>query len=98
MSIPMEKSLKNLEKIIEKTRDESQKTRLEEVVKIISKNRKKIWLRTKTGKPYAEKALIITEKLVSQFESKPMEVILNELENHVVAIQEESSRRNMVVT
>jgi len=98
MSTPMEKSLQNIEKIIEKTRDESYKTRIEKVAKIISQNRKKIWLRTKTGKPYAEKTLSITEKLVSQFMSDQIEATLNELEEHVKIIQEESSRRSMVVT
>jgi hypothetical protein len=98
MSIPMEKSLENLGKILEKTKDESYKIRLEEAVKIISQNRKKIWLRTKTGKPYAEKTLKITEKLVNQFESELMEAILDELEDQVTIIQDESSRRSMVVT
>ena len=94
----MEKSLDNLWKILEKTRDESHRRKLEKAAKIISQNRKKIWLRTKTGKPFAEKTLKITEKLVNQLEPSLLETILDELEDQVTIIQDESSRRSMVVT
>lgn len=98
MSIPMEKSLENLWKILEKTRDESHRRGLKEAIKIISQNEKKIWLRTKTGKPYAEKTLKITEKLVNQLESNLFKAVLDELTDQVNIIQDESSRRSMVVT
>ena len=98
MSIPMEKSLDNLWKILEKIRDESHRRKLEKAVKIISQNRNKIWLRTKTGKPYAEKTLKITEKLVNHLESNLLETIIDELEHQVTIIQDEGNRRSMVVT
>lgn len=98
MSKPMEESLENLKKVLEKSVDESQINRIKEAAKIISQNRKKIWLRTKTGKPFAEKTQMITEKLVNQVETEVMEHILIELEEQVTIIQEESSRRSMVVT
>ena len=98
MSKPMEKALENLEKILEKTRDESHQTRLEEVTKLVSTNSKKIWLRTKTGKPFAENTFKITEKIVSQFESEITEAALTKLEEQVTLIHEESGRRSMVVT
>jgi hypothetical protein len=94
----MEKSLQNIEKIIEKTKDESYRSRLKNAAKIISQNRKKIWLRTKTGKPFAEKTFTITEQLVLQSECKVFIDTLNELEDQVRTIHEESIRRSMVVT
>ena len=92
MSAPLEKALENIDSVFEKA-DESAKKRLEAARKIISQNRKKIWLRTKAGKPMAEKTESITGKLASEMESA-----LDELEAQVAKIQEESRRRSMVVT
>ena len=99
MSVPMEKALENLDNVIEKMSDESVRERLGEARKIISQNRKKIWLRTKTGKPMAEETQAITEKIVSAREgSDEMEPVLSELEAQMGKIREESRRRSMVVT
>jgi hypothetical protein len=88
----MEKALENIDSVFDKA-DESAKERLEAARKVISQNRKKIWLRTKAGKPMAEKTEAITEKLESEMESA-----LEELEAQVAKIKEESRRRSMVVT
>ncbi len=99
MSVPMEKALENLDNVIEKISDESVRERLGEARKVISQNRKKIWLRTKTGKPMAEETQMITEKIVSAREgSEEMEPVLSELEAQMGKIREESRRRSMVVT
>ncbi len=99
MSVPMEKALENLDNVIEKISDESVRERLVEARKVISQNRKKIWLRTKTGKPMAEETQAITEKIVSAMEgSEEMEPVLSELEAQMGKIREESRRRSMVVT
>jgi len=99
MSVPMEKALENLDNVIEKISDESVRERLGEARKVISQNRKKIWLRTKTGKPMAEETQTITEKIVSAREgSEEMELVLFELEAQMGKIREESRRRSMVVT
>ncbi len=99
MSVPMEKALENLDNVIEKISDESVRERLGEARKVISQNRKKIWHRTKTGKPMAEETQMITEKIVSAKEgSEEMEPVLSELEAQMGKIREESRRRSMVVT
>ena len=95
MSVPMEKALENLDSILEKISDESVKERLSETRKIIFQNRKKIWLRTKTGKPMAEETQAVTEKIL---EASDIESVLLELEANVTKITEESRRRSMVVT
>jgi Tfp pilus assembly protein FimV len=95
----MEKALENLDNVIEKISDESVREQLGEARKVISQNRKKIWLRTKTGKPMAEETQAITEKIVSTMEgSEEMESVLSELEAQTGKIREESRRRSMVVT
>jgi len=99
MSVPMEKALENLEGVIEKASDETVRQRLGEAKKIISQNRKMIWLRTKTGKPMAEETLAVTEKIVSAMEgSSDIDSTLSELEAQADKIREESRRRSMVVT
>ena len=88
MSTPMEKALENLDRVIEKVSDEAAKKRLGEA-------RKKIWLRTKTGKPMALETQAVTENIL---EASDIEYALSELEAHVDKITEESRRRSMVVT
>ena len=95
MSVPMEKALENLDRMIDKISDESVRERFDEARKVISQNRKKIWLRTKTGKPMAEETLAVSEKIL---EASDIEPALSELEAHVGEIREESRRRSMVVT
>ncbi|MFA9495886.1 MAG: hypothetical protein ACERKS_08200 [Candidatus Bathyarchaeota archaeon] len=99
MSVPMEKALENLDGVIEKASDETDKERLGKARKVIWQNRKKIWLRTKTGKPMAEETLAVTEKIVAAMDGSPdIEVSLSELEAQADKIREESRRRSMVVT
>lgn len=94
MSAPMEKAVENLDNVIERVTDESIKERLNHVKKIVSQNRKKIWLRTKSGKPIAEETLAFTEKLLKQVEDST----IAELEVQAYKIEEESRRRSMIVT
>ncbi len=95
MSVPMEKALENLDSVIEKVSDESVRERLGEARKVISQNRKKIWLRTKTGKPMAEESLALTEKIL---EASDIEPALSRHKENVGMQREESRRRSMVVT
>lgn len=94
MSVPIENAVENLGSVIEKVTDESIKNRILKVQKILSQNRKKIWLRTKTGKPMAEETLSLTNTLLNNYEDS----ILVELESQAELIEEESRRRDMVVT
>ncbi len=99
MSAPIEKALENLDSAIEKVSDETVRQRLSEARKVISQNRKKIWLRTKTGKPMAEETLGVTEKIFSAVDGPAgIESALSELEAQADKIREESRRRSMVVT
>ena len=94
MSVQMEKAVENLESVKVQVTDESVKTRIVKVQKILSQNRKKIWLRTKKGKPMAEETLDLTNKLVNKFD----ESVISDLESQAYKIEEESRRRDMVVT
>ena len=94
MSEPIQKAVENLDSVIEQVTDEAVKNRILKVQKILSQNRKKIWLRTKSGKPMAEETLSLTNKLVNKFE----DTVLVELESQAEKIEEESRRRSMVVT
>jgi hypothetical protein len=94
MSEHIQKAVENLDSVIEQVTDESIKSRILKVQKILSQNRKKIWLRTKSGKPMAEETLSLTNKLVNKFE----DTVLVELESQAEKIEEESRRRSMVVT
>jgi hypothetical protein len=94
MSQPLEKAIENLDTVIVQVTDDTVKDRILGVQKILSQNRKKIWLRTKKGKPMAEETLALTESYVN----KPEDSILAELETQAETIEEESRRRSMVVT
>ena len=101
MSAPMEAAKSNIEQAAEQTTDEGVKERLSKAAKIISQNRNKIWLRTKTGKPIAEKAETITAKLLTYTEdsaSPEFNAAVVEVEDVAKTIAEESRRRSMVVT
>ena len=102
MSEPMEAAKSNILKAMETQLDEGVKERLGNAAKIISQNRNKIWLRTKTGKPIAEKALSVTEELLTLTEGSPSADQLNaavlQVESVAKEIAEESRRRSMVVT
>lgn len=97
----MEAAKSNILKAMETQLDEGIKERLGSAAKIISQNRNKIWLRTKTGKPIAEKAETVTAKLLTYTEdsaSPEFNAAVVEVEDVAKMIAEESRRRSMVVT
>lgn len=94
MSQPMEKAVENLDTVIEQVSNEEIINRVTGVKKILSQNRKKIWLRTKIGKPMAEETLALTDQLLNNYDDST----LTELEAQADKINEESRRRDMVVT
>ncbi|MBD3205792.1 hypothetical protein GF319_05535 [Candidatus Bathyarchaeota archaeon] len=99
MSEYMESAIEKLEKIADKVEDEEIKQRIIKVNETLSQNRKKIWLRTKTGKPMAEGILKYSDNLVISInDQSEIEEPLAELEAKVKEIEEESRRRSMVVT
>jgi hypothetical protein len=77
-------------------------SRLSYVRKILIKNEKKIWLRTKKGQKMLSDVKKVADKIsLSQIDIKGFnffETELNELENLVSIIEDESRKRNMVVT
>ena len=99
MSEQMESAKLNLEKLMLDMEDDELKQRINDVSGIISRNRKKIWLRTKTGKPLAEDIERSSVELVNSVRKQSgIEEALGELEAKAKNIEEESRRRSMVVT
>ena len=95
----MESAKLTLEKLMLDMEDDELKQRINDVSGIISRNRKKIWLRTKTGKPLAEDIERSSVELVNSVRKQSgIEEALGELEAKAKNIEEESRRRSMVVT
>jgi hypothetical protein len=69
-------------------------TRLENIDKLITRNQGKIWLRTRSGKPMAEKLVDASVKVLENLES----IDLDELEKVIKEIDDESEKRSMIVT
>ena len=65
--------------------------------KLITQNQAKIWLRTRSGKPLAEKLEATAIKTLQELESDSLDQI-DELFEAAKEIDEESQRRSMVVT
>ena len=99
MSQPMNNAKEIVEKLIEKVEKENHTEQLQNISKLIDQNKAKIWLRTRSGKPMAEKmettAQMVWEKLG---EGSDINETLNELMIVAKEIDEESQRRSMVVT
>jgi hypothetical protein len=99
MSKEMETAKENLETIIDDISDPDLKERISEIHRIISQNRKKIWLRTKTGKPMAEDMEKFSLNFVNSMKnSSDTEEAVKDLEAQAIKIEEETRRRSMVVT
>jgi hypothetical protein len=95
----METAKENLEKILDEVSDPDLKERISEIHRIISQNRKKIWLRTKTGKPMAEEVEKSSLNFVNSIKnSSDIEEAVKDLESQARKIEEETRRRSMVVT
>lgn len=105
MSQHMKQANEIIEKIIkelEKTEDSSKEVlivRLQTINKLISQNQSKIWLRTRSGKPMAEKINKAASKVLKRFEEDTeISETLDAIESVAKEIDEESQRRSMVVT
>ncbi len=77
-------------------------SRLESVRSVLIRNEKKIWLRTKKGRgvlaDVSEAAERLRGALVSSGERDTVDAALGDVETLARAIDEESRKRNMVVT
>lgn len=105
MSQQMKQANEIVEKIIkevEKTEDSSKEVllvRLKVINKLISQNQNKIWLRTRSGKPLAEKINKAAAEGLSRFEEgTEISETLDAIESVAKEIDEESQKRSMVVT
>ena len=80
----------------------SYRLRLDKVLNIIVENESKIWLRTRVGEPMLTELQDSLEKenniLESEVISEGFEIFLREIEAKALKIDEESRRRDMVVT
>ncbi len=76
--------------------------RLESVRSVLIRNEKKIWLRTKKGRgmlaDVSEAAERLMKSLASSGELDSIEAAIGDVETLARAIEEESRKRNMVVT
>ena len=77
-------------------------SRLESVRSVLIRNEKKIWLRTKKGRgmlaDVSEAAERLLKSLSSSGELDAVDAALGDVETLARAIEEESRKRNMVVT
>ncbi len=77
-------------------------SRLESVRRVLIRNEKKIWLRTKKGRgviaEVSEAAERLMKSLASSGELDAVEAALSDVETLARAIEEETRKRNMVVT
>ena len=99
MSQPMNKAKDTVGKIINKNSDTSLLEQLKTIDKLITQNEAKIWLRTRSGKPMAEK-METTASMVLQKQEEGADLAepINMLMSVAKEIDEESQRRSMVVT
>ncbi len=70
---------------------------LKTIDKLIAQNQSKIWLRTRSGKPMAEKMETVAVNALKQIEAGSLENF-DDLFEVAKEIDEESQRRSMVVT
>ena len=76
--------------------------KLEVSQRLVVQNQTKIWLRTKSGKPMAEELLKVAsnllEKIKKEYTSEEIIILISQIESKIMEINEESQRRNMIVT
>ena len=99
MSQQMNKAKEIVEKIIKEieannSEKEALLAKLQEIDKLIARNQSKIWLRTRSGKPMAEKLENAAIKALEELKS----LDLDELEAVTKEIDAESEKRSMIVT
>lgn len=108
MSLEMSSVKEILEKIINKINSRGNKSneelllKLEASQRLVVQNQTKIWLRTKSGKPMAEELLKVAsnllEKIKKEYTSEEEIILISQIESKIMEIDEESQRRNMIVT
>ena len=94
MSQQMKNAKETVEQIIAKTSDPDKKQQLQKIDKLITLNLDKIWLRTKSGKPMAEKIETVSNTALERLDSESFDL----LESVAKEIDEETQKRNMIVT
>jgi len=104
MSQQLSEAKETVEKIIKqiesgnKPSKESQLDQLRNIDKLIALNQNKIWLRTRSGKPMAEKLQLAAYALNRVGDTSETAALIDTLEGIAKEIDEESQRRSMVVT
>ncbi len=105
MSQPLNETKEIVAKIAKKIEEESSPEKdaflaqLKNIDRLVTENVNKIWLRTKGGKPMAERLQQKAETALKQLEDIPaLKSAITELEGLVKEIDEESQRRSMIVT
>ena len=99
MSQQMIQAKETVEKIINKVDAPGLLEQLKTIDKLTAQNQTKIWLRTRSGKPMAEKMETTAADVLKLLEKgNDISGMLNELESVAKEIDEESQRRSMVVT
>lgn len=112
MSTPLTPIKETIETVISKIKEmegipEAEKrsllTRLQKASNTVTENEKKIWLRTKVGKPIVQSFQDSTDMLLRVFDVEPpkledLSTAMYDVEVNTNKIVEESRRRSMVVT
>jgi hypothetical protein len=108
MSLEMSRVKEILEEIINEFNSSRNKSKEELLLKLevsqrlVVHNQTKIWLRTKSGKPMAEELLKVAsnllEKIKKEYTSEEIIILISQIESKIMEINEESQRRNMIVT
>ena len=91
MSQQMKQAKITVEQIISKTTDLKRKQQLQTIDKLIALNLDKIWLRTKSGKPMAEKIETVSNTALERLDSESFDL----LESVAKEIDEEVERRQI---
>jgi len=106
--LSLKEKLTSINSILIKTKFNEGKTaslqiRLSKITNVLLENESKIWLRTRVGEPMLKEfqdAVDIAFKVLADGDPSPesFEAALKEVERKATKIDEESRRRNMVVT
>lgn len=104
MSAPMNEAKEKVEQIIKhlEAGDHPSKIglleKLNTINKLLDQNMGKIWLRTRSGKPIAEKLHSSAEEALKIGDASGLEDAITVLMDIIKEIDEETQRRSMVVT
>ncbi len=100
MSQPLIETKETVEKIAKHIEQDALMAQLKNINRLVEQNQNKIWLRTKSGKPIAEKLQTTAAETLEKLGSGSEEIasLITELEDIAKEIDEESARRSMIVT